>query len=163
MADGKFQDLIRLFRQYEVKFRLVPLQLTGFQCDTALTWAKVKFDEANASQVPDSRGVYAFIVEGPSRSLPPNAYVMYIGKAGDGSHSLRKRFRDYFQDKKRPKRPSIYRMLNQWGAVLSFYFAKIDDKAVALKPVEEALNDALLPPFVKNDFSADVRSAIHAF
>ena len=47
--------------------------------------------------------------------------------------------------------------------VLSFYFSEIHEAEVQLSDVEVALNDALLPPFSKNDFSAIVRSAINAF
>ena len=128
-----------------------------------MTWKRVRFAIANAKRVPSSRGVYAFVVEQPDVGLPPNAYVMYGGKAGDGRNTLRKRFCAYFQEKKRPKRPHVHRMLNDWEDVLSFYYAEVADAAVDIHAVETAINDALLPPFVKNDFTAEMRDAINAF
>jgi len=163
MRESDFKDLVELLKLHEVTFRLVPTHITGFKLGIQLDWIGVQFDHANANEVPNGRGVYAFIVEETGKGLPPHGYVMYVGKAGDGAHSLRKRFRDYFQDIKRPKRPSIYNMLNQWGDVLSFYFAEIHNPDVQLTDLETALNDALLPPFSKNDFSAGVRKAINAF
>ena len=163
MAENEFQDLVESLRAHEVKFRLVPENLTAFSCEAHLEWAVVPFTSTNASAVPNSRGVYAFVVEQSKSGLPPHGYVMYVGKAGDGENSLRKRFRSYFQEKKRIKRPRIYRLLTQWEQILSFYFAEINEAEVPLSDVEVALNDALLPPFSKNDFSASVRSALNAF
>lgn len=163
MNVNEYQDLVALIKNSEVRFRLVPQQLIEFSCKVQLEWKVVRFAPANANAVPNGRGIYAFVVEEPDKGLPPHGYIMYIGKAGDGQNSLRKRFRDYLQYQKRPKRPRIYRLLNQWGNVLSFYFAEIDEATVQLTEVEAALNDALLPPFCKNDFSADIRKAMNAF
>jgi hypothetical protein len=163
MGIVEFQDLVALLRKHEVKFRLVPQHLVGFSCTLRLNWKVVRFTLSNVSAVPNRRGVYAFVVEEPNRGLPTHGYVMYVGKAGDGQNSLRNRYRDYLHDQKRPKRPHIYRLLNQWANVLSFYFAEIDDPTVPLTEIEMCLNDALLPPFCKNDFSAGIRRAINAF
>ena len=163
MANTKHQDLVELIGKHEVLFRLVPAHLASFSCSVPLAWHKVRFATSNARHVPESRGVYVFVVEQPDVGLPPNAYVMYGGKAGDGRSSLRKRFRHYFQEKKRPKRPHVHRMLNDWEDVLAFYYAEVPDAAVDIHAIETALNDALLPPFVKSDFSAEVRAAIDAF
>lgn len=163
MANTRHQDLVELIGKHEVRFRLVPAQLTSFSCSVPLTWNKVRFALINAKHVPESRGVYVFAVEQPSVGLPPHTYVMYGGKAGDGKNTLRKRFRHYFQEKRRPGRPHVHRLLNYWEDVLSFYYAEVADTAVDIRALEAALNDALLPPFVKNDFTAEVRDAINAF
>jgi len=163
MAENEFLDLVGLLRANEVKFRLVPEQICGFSCGADLEWFVVRFTSSNANSVPDGRGVYAFVVDQTDIGLPPHGYVMYIGKAGDGRNTLRKRFKSYFQEKKRIKRPHIHLMLNQWEQVLSFYYAEINAPGIRLTDVEVALNDALLPPFSKNDFSASIRAAINAF
>lgn len=162
-APNTYRDLVTNFEGHEVTFRLVPSQLAAFACGRPLVWATVKFDEQNAKRVPSTRGVYAFVVQATDKPLPPHGYVMYAGKAGDGNHSLRKRFRDYCRDKKRPKRPGIHRLLNNWDGVLAFSYAEINDRAVPLEPIEHAINDALLPPYSDNDFSAGVRAALNAF
>ena len=163
MVENKFNDLVDTFKLHEVTFRLVPKQMEGFDCGEILDWRSVQFQIKQAESIPNARGVYAFMIERTDKNLPPHGYVMYVGKAGDGKHSLRKRFKDYFQEKKRPKRQHIYRMLNQWESVLSFYFAQIENPEIELTDVETALNDALLPPLSKNDFSANVRKALNAF
>ncbi len=105
MSDNKFYDLIEAFAKHSVKFRLVPGQMASYICQTPLKWSGVSFSLENVKSIPAGRGVYAFAVEFDRSGLPPHGYIMYIGKAGDGNHSLRKRFKDYFQDQKRPKRP----------------------------------------------------------
>jgi hypothetical protein len=162
-VNNEFNDLTDSLKLHEVSFRLVPTQLSGFKCAEMLNWKNVQFRQEQAESVPNSRGVYAFIIESAGNGLPPHGYVMYVGKAGDGRHSLKKRFNDYFQEQKRPKRPRIYRMLTRWHGVLSFYFAQIENPAIELTDIERSLNDALLPPFSRNDFSAGMRKAVNAF
>lgn len=163
MFENDYWDLVKDLKKHEIRFRLVPNHMTGYCSLTSLEWKGVPFSSKNYGAIPNKRGVYAFVIEWSETGLPPHGYIMYIGKAGDGGHSLRKRFRDYFQDQKRPKRPGIYRMLNYWGDVLKFYYAKIEDETIKLNDIERALNDALLPPYSKNDFSVRVRNALNAF
>lgn len=161
--ENEFLDLAGILKAHELSFKLVPAHLTGFSSKVTLGWEAVRFVPANANAVPNRKGVYAFVVEEPGKGLPPHGYVMYVGKAGDGAHSLRKRFQNYLQDQKRPRRPNIYHLLNRWRGVLSFYYAEIENATIQLTEVETALNDALVPPFNKKDFSATFRRAINAF
>ena len=167
MPENEFYDLAdslaNSFEHHEIRFHLVPNQFIRFHSDISLEWREVAFARDNISDVPDGRGVYAFAVGINGGGLPPHGYVMYVGQAGDGESSLRQRFKSYFQEQKRPKRRGIHRMLNKWTNVLSFVFAEIEDHSVKLKDIERKLNDALLPPYSRNDFSAEVRDAINAF
>ena len=163
MTAQEFLDLVRPYEGHDITFRLVPQKMTTCACPVPLVWTGVKFQDANVRKIPKSRGVYALVVQEGAGQLPPHGYVLYIGKAGDGNHTLRKRYSDYCQDRKRPKRPGIFYLLNKWGDVLSFCFAQISDRKVPLTQVEHALNDAMLPPYVDNDFSGDVRQAMNAF
>lgn len=161
--ENEFLDLAEILKAHELSFKLVPAHLTGFSSEVTLGWEAMRFVPANANAVPDGKGVYAFVVEEPGKGLPPHGYVMYVGKAGDGAHSLRKRFRNYLQDQKRPRRPNIHHLFTKWSDVLSFYYAEIEDITIRLTEVQAALNDALVPPFSKKDFSATFRRAINAF
>ncbi len=163
MADDDYLDLVKEMKLHVVRFRLVPSLLQGFEDTAGLSWRRVKFMESNRGRVPAVRGVYAFVVATPRRGLPNHGYVMYIGKAGDGNHSLQKRFADYLRAKKRPKRKRIYEMLNQWEDVLYFFYSPIPNTGIVLNDIEISLNDAMLPPMVRNDFSATIRDAINAF
>ncbi len=163
MPDSGYYDMVDSIKLHELRFHLMPDHLTKFHYKSFLYWEKVRFSKKNSHIVPEGRGVYAFAIEWNESGLPPHGYIMYIGKAGDGGHSLRKRFKDYFQDLQRPKRPAIHNLLTRWKSVLSFYYAQVVDEEVQLTEIEAALNDALLPPFSKKDFSAKVRTALNAF
>ncbi len=160
---AKFLDLADDMEEHQVTFKLVPSLLNGFTNMASLQWHSVKFRDTNANNIPEQRGVYAFVVAAPRRGLPRHGYVLYVGKAGDGAHNLRKRFRDYCREKVRPKRPRVHRFLKKWDNAMYFFYAEIPDTTKDLKDVEASLNDALLPPMVRNDFSVDIRNAINSF
>jgi len=63
----------------------------------------------------------------------------------------------------RNKRPLIHYLLNNWKGALYFQYAQVRDKRVSLAVLERALNDALLPPYNQNDFTAEVRDLRKAF
>jgi hypothetical protein len=48
-------------------------------------------------------------------------------------------------------------MLNKWKGLLFFYFAPVDPAIASLLDVEAKLNDAMIPPYSQQDFSADIR------
>jgi hypothetical protein len=142
-------------------FSLVPKKMQGLKLPVALTWKQTPFDVKHTASVIEQPGVYAFAIQHGALGLPPHGYVIYVGQAGaEKGHkirTLRKRFTEYFKDKIKPKRPAVHYFLNAWETCLVFHFAPVDPKATNLKAVEAALNDAMLPPFSINDFSAEVR------
>ena len=84
---------------------------------------------------------------------------MYVGITGHVSaeRTLRDRYRDYLRE--RGKRVQIWHMLRKWTDHLYFHFSVVLD-AIELDQLEVALNDAIIPPYVTNDFSAQVRRLI---
>lgn len=163
MSKRQFNDIHTEMKLHEVRFRLVPSQMNAFENRAGLIWKRLRFIPSNLLKVPDERGVYVFVVAAPRKGLPSHGYVMYGGKAGDGDHTLKKRFKDYLQYKKRPIRPRIYRFLNDFEEALYFFYATILDTTIDLESIEKSINDAMLPPMVRNDFSAAVRNAINSF
>lgn len=143
---------------YTQRFVLHPKQLQGLQLPVSLSWQKTVFSVTNAASVADESGVYAFVIQHDGNGLPPHGYVAYIGQTGAKKHdrTLRARFRDYLNDKKRAKRPRIWALLNKWETCLVFHFAPLDAKSVDLLDVEARLNDAMIPPIPRNDFSTTV-------
>ena len=126
-----------------------------------LDWQCVKFERGNASQIPKEKGVYAFFIEPRIAKFPSHGYLIYIGQSGYKSkRDLRKRFRDYFYDKKRPKKIQVNLMLNTWEDYLYFYYAKVDPAQIDLKQLEQKLLDTFTPPYVKRGYSAYVKEVI---
>ncbi|MCU0424261.1 MAG: hypothetical protein MUF71_01410 [Candidatus Kapabacteria bacterium] len=130
-----------------------------------LKWERVRFNEDSKVSVPDTPGLYAFFIEPELANFPNHAYLMYIGKAGDKSkNTLRKRFMQYFQDKKRfdAARPKINKLLNNWDGYLYFYFHEITDPSTDIAKLEKLLLDTFLPSCNKNGFSVWISTILNA-
>ena len=145
------------------RFFLHPKLLATLSLPTNLSWSPVPFKPESKSLVATQRGVYAFVVKSAFSDLPIHGYVMYMGITGKSSEArtLRVRYNDYLVHQKlaRPKkRIGIHNMLNLWKDCLYFYFAPVPQPH-DLSAIEIALNDCLVPPFVQDDFSAEVCGA----
>lgn len=163
-----FESNLRALKEYQQHVLLAPTRWHGFVPASPLNWSYVKFEAANQLAVPDVRGIYAFVVQFQDHAqlpiaLPPHGYIMYAGVTGEVAvnRTLRDRYGDYLRDQKRPKRRSIWLMLNRWKDDLYFHYAPVD-AAFDLGAAEDALNDAIIPPYVTQDFSAEVRELVRA-
>ena len=147
------------FGYYRQTFTLHPKQMADLKLPVSLKWERTKFDKKNLDQVLAKPGVYAFVISCDDPGLPPHGYVLYIGqtKGKKKPRTLRIRMKEYFKEEERPKRPRVYEMLNKWKGFLFFYFAPVDPAAASLLDVEAKLNDAMIPPYSQQDFSADIR------
>jgi hypothetical protein len=151
------------FGYYCQTFTLHPKQLGSLKLPVDLKWNRIRFAKENADQVLEQPGVYAFVISHDDPGLPSHGYVLYIGqtKGKKTTRSLRVRMKEYFREQERPKRPRIYEMLNKWKGFLFFYFAAVDPAVVNLLDVEAQLNDAMIPPYSQQDFSAEIRKRKH--
>ena len=148
-----------------------------------LDWQCVKFERNNANLIPTEKGIYAFFIfslflaekssgkvgltlhcRSRRRFLTQfleHGYLIYLGQTGYKSErNLRKRFRDYLSDKKRPKRRRVHLMLNTWEDYLYFYYAEVDPAQMDLKRLEQKLLDTFTPPFVDRGYSAEIGNII---
>ena len=151
-------------QSFALRFVLSPTQWAEFNCPAILAWHRVKFEPPNSSHVPETTGIYAFVVEHPDSQFPPHGYVMYIGiTRSDGGGTLRKRFSNYIGEKRGLKRPKLHYMLNKWSSQLYFHYAEMADTECDILDLERRFCDALLPPFNQNDFSAKIRKQVRAF
>lgn len=143
---------------YQRNFLLWRDQWDNYPNSISLEWKCVKFEQKNRAKIPKSKGVYAFFVEPHTADFPKHSYLMYIGESGYNSNrNLRKRFVDYFSEKKGTNRVTIEYMLNLWEDYLYFYYAEVDPNKVDLKELERILLDTFTPPFVKRGFSARIK------
>ena len=123
-----------------------------------LTWSPILFDDANqAGLLPDTGGIYSFILKPNLMGLPETSYLLYIGKTKE----ISRRYRDYQfykSDSGYKKRPHINSMLNKWPAQIWFFFAKLDGQKVR-NDVEDILLNCCVPPF-NIEFKGRVNTAV---
>lgn len=142
------------------KFILNPAYMQALALPIQLQWQQMPFDRHKADTLVESPGIYAFSIQHAQAGLPPHSYVLYIGEVGakqGPTRTLRARYKEYFREKVRPKRQHVAYFLNAWESCLVFHFVTLDPKAVNLLEIEMKLNDALIPPFSRGDFSPEVR------
>lgn len=171
MSDDKVYDIIEdddseaalasRFADYQVRAVIWPSRWKSASIAKTPKWIEVKFESKTASCVPTTPGIYAFCIAVDCDIAPRNTVVAYIGKA---EASLRSRFQNYLNLKRRRLgQVLIRRLLRHWGDDLSFMYWSINDNKCDLHGIEEKLNDAIIPPFVKKDYSASVRSEVQLF
>jgi hypothetical protein len=88
---------------------------------------------------------------------------MYVGITGAASstRTLFDRFGDYLAEQKNNKRPRVHYMLTKYAD--DIYFAYCATAAgVDLQQLELDLNDAIIPPVVVKDFTAEIRELVGA-
>jgi hypothetical protein len=163
-----FDSNLRNLKDFQQRFVLAPARWRSFAPSPPLLWRSIRFGDTTVNEVPEQRGVYAFVVQFQDHgtehlALPSHGYVMYAGITGHvgADRTLRHRYRDYLRDQRRGKRVQIWSMLNKWADDLFFHYSVVDD-SVELDQIELALNDAMIPPYVTNDFSAEVRALVRA-
>ena len=146
---------------YQCEFLLWRHQWDNYPNLIPLEWKCVKFERENRTQIPNSKGIYAFFVEPQIANFPSHGYLMYIGESGqDSNRNLRKRFGDYFSEKKGANRVTIEYMLNLWEGYLYFYYAEVDLNQMDLKELEKILLDTFTPPFSERGFSAKIKDVV---
>jgi hypothetical protein len=161
-----FDKNIAGLKNYQQNVILDPEQWRAFQNQTALQWQSTKFEQASLAGIPNVRGIYMFVVQFQDHSqlptrFPLHGYIMYGGITGEAANTgtLRSRFQNYLREQKRPKRVQIWSMLNKWKDDLYFHYSTVAPN-VDLGLLETDLNDAVIPPYVTNDFSAEVREMV---
>lgn len=159
-----FVQKVDAFRADLRRFLVSPRHWRTSRVTAPITWTYLPFTEANRNHVPEEAGVYAFIVRHDNDHFPHHGFIMYIGITGakGNGRTLRNRYGDYLRDQKKLKRPKIHAMLSKYPDDLQFAYAAIPDPAFDLETLERDLNDAIIPPEVVNDFSAEIRQLVKA-
>ena len=149
------------FFEHQVRAIIWPSRWRSADIERVPEWTEVKFGNDTAKCVPKTPGIYAFCIAIDCDIAPRNVVVAYIGKS---EKSLRDRFRNYLSERKwGSRRNHIRRLFKHWGNDLYFSYWSISDISCDLKEIELTLNDAIVPPFVTNDYSATVRREVHMF
>lgn len=127
-----------------------------------LDWEEVDFDDTSKDSIPKVKGVYAFKIYIRNTVMPHHGIIVYFGQTGAGSNgTLRARFMQYLRDKKKtPKRPLFAQLFELWGDDLKFCYAQTPWSKEEILEMESALNDAVIPWCVTNDFTAEIRAGV---
>lgn len=144
-------------------FLLSPARWRTSRVATPLTWTFLPFTEANRALVPREPGVYAFVVRHVNDHFPDHGFIMYIGITGSNANgrTLRDRYGDYLREQKKNKRPKVHYMLDKYSDDIHFAYC-VTDPSIDLKTLELDLNDAIIPPVVVKDFTAEIRQLVKA-
>lgn len=164
-AGEAFVEQVISERGQRISFLLNPGRWRTYALAHPLAWQSVRFEDQSRASVPKERGIYAFVVKHDNGYFPPHGFIMYIGITGirGSQRTLRERYGDYIRERQRNKRPAVYFFLNAYKDDLFFYYASMTSTAANLEELEKALNDAIVPPFNKKDFSARMLRIIRAF
>ena len=158
MPTPAFSEAVRELKGYGLQYYLSPKQVENFEAPCALGWKTVRMDRKKRLKIPSRKGVYAFSVRFSKGGIPPHRYTFYIGQAGHGTNgTLRKRFGAYFHE----KRPKLRYYFDTYEGYVDFSYSTVSS-GTDLKELEEALCDAVIPPAVQQDFSAQMRPVIKA-
>ena len=125
------------------KFLLWENQLNAYNLTVHLSWKSIPALRTNASLLPKTQGVYAFVIKPCIANLDWAGYILYVGKTED--QTFRARFPQYFYEQERTKpRLWVRRMFKYWPNRLYYYFA--ETTANDADTAEAELLKALLPP-----------------
>lgn len=145
------------------RFFLSPTRWRSSRVVIPVNWSSpIPFTTANQAGIPDKPGVYAFVVRHINNHFPQHGFIMYIGITGANGNgrSLHDRYSDYLREKTKKKRPKVHYMLNKYSDDIHFTYSEIDPASVDLEALELDLNDAILPPIVIKDFTAEIRELV---
>lgn len=148
---------IDFWKQHTINAILWPLAWKNANVGFPLQWKRIEFCRKNIDQIPNSPGVYAFSISIKNSIIPSQGTIVYFGQAS----CLKSRYKDYIGERTRgSKRIKFGILFKLWPDDIDFTFTTIDDQSYSLDEVEKALNDAVIPHFVTNDFSAEIRRLV---
>jgi len=130
-----------------------PSRWTTFADAFDLSWSAIPFRRGGGSTLPAEAGFYCFFVGQARPQLPLILFPLYAGETGN----LRQRYGQYVREKdSRKGRYHVRRFLKAFAGEAAFAFALFDGEEQARKAIEKQLNNALMPPYSQNDYTADV-------
>jgi len=146
------------------RFLLSPARWRSSKVKISIDWNYMQFNEANRQHIPRQPGIYAFVVRHLNDHFPAHGFIMYIGITGANANgrTLHDRYGDYLREKKKDKRAKIHYMLNKYCDDIYFAYAAVTDQNINLEALELDINDAIIPPVVVKDFTAEIRQLVKA-
>ena len=157
-VDAFFEQLIDEHRV--IRCQPQPRRWQSFSKAYNLNWQTVPFRRGGGAALPEVSGFYCFVVYSALPNLPPVYYPLYAGE----TENLRKRYRNYVTEKNSPTgRFHVRKFLKVFSGEAVFTFAPYATDKAGLRRIEKKLNDALMPPYSKKDYSAEVKAPKEAW
>ena len=161
MSQPPFLDQLGDFQLRTVRIALFPNRWRQFCVQYQPDWQYTPFERDEVSRISDRPGVYCFHVGHGLACLPPLGLSLY---GGISEVSLRRRCMNYFSEKNsRTGRTSVRKFLNVFEGELTLVWSEIDTTALDIGQLERDFNDAMMPPYSRRDFSAEVRGSRSAW
>jgi hypothetical protein len=159
-------DLVKGVDELKVdmqSFLVSPTRWRTSRVSVPLIWTFLPFTGANRARVPEQAGIYAFIVRHANNHFPEHGFIMYIGITGADANgrTLRARYGEYLREQRTEKRPKVHYMLTKYSDDIQFAYS-VPDANIDLGQLELDLNDAIIPPVVVKDFTAEIRHLVKA-
>lgn len=109
----------------------------------ALNWKKIKFTKANAIRIPNTMGIYCFVVKPKVPNFFDMSYLFYIGQT---QRTLSIRYKEYLNDQEGKGKPrtKVFKMLKQYNNDLYFYYSSIG-VAARVDEAEDKLINIFMP------------------
>lgn len=158
----KFFDLVKEGAFHKKEIILWPMLWKKHRAQKTdpVTWSVAPFSKLNTKNIPQSPGVYAFLIKPMIPHGLEHGVLIYVGKA---DMSIRDRYAHYLQQAPDPLlgRPVVAVWLHQYEGFLHFAYAEMKPPS---KPVgfEERLITALVPT-VNRQLPAKIRRVVNAF
>ncbi|MCF7519390.1 GIY-YIG nuclease family protein [Pseudoalteromonas sp. L21] len=151
---------LAIIESHQIKVMFYPQAWKDSQ-NFVLDWQIVDFPPDPRNLIPNSSGVYAFVVEPNLFSLVPANGLFYIGKATNLYQRIGAYISELGKDFERSTRPHIWKMLNRWNGHFKYYYSTTDNVEQA-EQFEEEMLKALRPPFNKQ-YDAVTSQVMRAF
>jgi len=157
----KVQDLIDEqdgMKAHTHRFYLWPKLWLEYAPKYALSfnWQVYSLRLDQVGRIPEKPGVYTLIIQ-PGIALHPHcSYMAYVGMT---DRTLRERFKEYLNEKKRiTGRPKLLGLLNKYDKYVYFCCAEVSDQSL-IAQIEDDLIGAWVPPF-NDKYPARIRKVI---
>jgi hypothetical protein len=116
---------------------------------------KFFFDENILNSLPNTKGIYFFMVEPNFLFIPHANYLMYVGRVL-GGNTFKKRFYDYVSCiGKRNVARNKQLLTNLWPNKTWVYIFELATTDDVIKKIERNLFNSIIPP-MNNSFNADI-------
>jgi hypothetical protein len=146
-------------RGYQETVVLWPKMWRAWKPGVTLKWHGKPFSPSSKTSIPNTPGVYAFVVQPGIPPGVPHSVLMYVGMC---DRPLRQRFGEYLREMKDPYgRPAISTMLQMYQGYLHFYCASVA-KPAKPKDIEDHLLETFMPP-MNRQYPASVSRVVRAF
>lgn len=160
LKDNMDVNDLAIIESHEIKVMFYPQAWVDSE-NYSLDWEVTDFPPEPRNSIPQSAGVYAFVVEPDLFSLSPANGLFYIGKATNLYQRIGAYISELSKNFERSTRPHIWKMLNRWNGHFKYYYTTTDNVEQA-EHFEETMLKALRPPFNKQ-YDAETSQVMRAF